>query len=214
MTHQKAGTPTIEPGPKEKRERQLMRRLKWAIIAIIVQAASFGIITAVIAFKPERVVVVDRNTGEVIGEYQTTAFRGNQELIAGAKRFAQYHLSFNSATVYDDFAMALNMMSEKLRKERIAYLKESNLARDIKSTNSISNLEFNEKETRIVEVKGPYAKVELAGDVAIGDRNTVSSEILVNRNKVAFRMLVDIEMVAISSVNTSGIKVVDYYEFK
>lgn len=204
--------PKFSHGPKQKREAKLLWLLKTAIAAIILQALMFGAFVTAVTIKPERVVVVDKGSGEVVGEYQTTAFRTNPELIAGAKRFAQSHLSFNSATVYEDFAAALNMMANKLRKSRIVYLKESNLARDIKSASSTSHLVFSTE--KIVEMKGPYAKVELAGDLVIGDRNTVTEDVLVVRKNVPFRVLVDLQMVPVSPANTAGVKVIDYYEFK
>lgn len=204
--------PAFSHGPKAKRETKLMWLLKIAMAAVVFQTIAFGVIIAAMVLKPERVLVVDQQTSRIVGEYQTTAFRTNAELIAGAKRFVQYHLSFNSPTVYDDFAKALNMMSDKLRNERIAYLKSSNLARDIKSAHSVSHLEFETEH--LVELKGPFAKVELAGDLVIGDRSALTSDTLVVRKKVPFRMVVDVEMVPVSTVNTAGVKVVDYYEFK
>jgi hypothetical protein len=199
-------------GPKAKRESKLLFLLKIAIAAIVLQTVSFGIIIGALIIKPEPVLTVNQKTGELIGEYQTTAFRTNAELIAGAKRFTKYHLSFNSSTVYDDFANALNMMSDKLRQERIAYLKKSNLARDIKSANSTSHLEFELE--RIAEIKGKFAKVELSGNLVIGDRSIVSNDTLVVRKNVPFRILIDLKMVQVSNVNTAGVKVVDYYEYK
>lgn len=199
-------------GPKQKREAKLLKLLKIAVAAIVLQTVMFGAFVAAVTLKPERQIVVDKETGEVIGEYMTTAFRTNTELVAGAKRFAQYHLSFNSSTVYEDFAAALNMMADKLRESRIEYLKESNLTRDIKSASSTSHLVFS-TET-IVEMKGPYAKIELAGDLVISDRNTASAETQVVRKNVPFRMVVDLQMVKVTPVNTAGVKVVDYFEFK
>lgn len=209
-------TPAFSHGPKEKREARLLWLLKIAMAAIVLQTVMFGAIVAALTIKPERVVVIDKTNGEVIGEYQTTAMRTNAELIAGGKRFAQYHLSFNSASVYDDFAMALNMMSDKLRQQRIVYLKESNLARDIKSANSTSHLEFNTE--KIIELKGSFAKVEFAGDLVIGDRSAIAvaaaADTVVVRKLVPFRIVVDLQMVPISTINTAGVKVVDYYEYK
>ena len=206
----------VEPkffhGPKQKREAKLLWLLKIAIAAIVLQAVMFGAFVTVVTIKPERVMVVDKAIGEVVGEYMTTAFRTTPELIAGAKRFAQYHLSFNSSTVYEDFAAALNMMTEKLRQGRIEYLKESNLARDIKSASSTSHLVFTSE--KIVEFKGPYAKVELAGDLVIGDRNNLNADTLIVRKNVPFRIVIDLQMVPVTPANTSGVKVVDYYEFK
>lgn len=204
--------PQFSHGPKQKREAKLLRLLKIAIVVIVLQVLMFGAFVVAVTIKPEQPIVVDKDTGEVIGEYMTTAFRTNAELIGGAKRFTQYHLSFNSATVYEDFAAALNMMSDKLRESRIKYLKESNLARDIKSASSTSHLDFSTE--KILEMKGPYAKVELAGDLVIGNRNTTGADTLVVRKKVPFRIVTDLQMVPVTPNNTAGVKVVDYFEFK
>jgi flagellar basal body-associated protein FliL len=204
--------PPMSHGPKQKREEKLLRLIKILCLVNVLLVVMFGTFMVAVAIKPEQPIVVDKDTGEVIGEYMTTAFRTNTELIGGAKRFAQYHLSFNSATVYEDFAAALNMMSDKLRERRIQYLKESNLARDIKSASSTSHLVFTTE--KILEEKGPYAKVEMAGDLVIGNRNTTSAETLVIRKKVPFRLVADLKMVPVTPTNTAGIKVVDYFEFK
>lgn len=204
--------PQFSHGPKQKREAKLLRLLKITIAVIVLQCVMFGAFVVAVTIKPERQIVVDKATGEVIGEYMTTGFRTNAELIGGAKRFAQYHLSFNSATVYDDFAAALNMMDDKLRERRIKYLKENNLARDIKSASSTSHLVFSTE--KILEMKGPYAKVELAGDLVIGNRNSVNTDTLVIRKNVPFRIVTDLKMVPVTPANTAGVKVVDYFEYK
>lgn len=212
MKNKDGEAPKFDHGPKAKREAKQLRLLKIAIIAIILQTVAFGVILAAIVIKPDRIITVDKDTGNLIGEYMTTAFRTNQEVIAGAKRFTQFHLSFNSASVYDDFAQALNMMTEKLRNQRIKYLKESDLARKIRMADSTCHLEF-EKE-QIVETKGHFSKVEMAGNLVIGDRNTIKTDTLVVRKMVPFRIVVDIKMVPVTPLNTSGIKVIDYYEYK
>jgi hypothetical protein len=204
--------PPMAHGPKQKREDKLLRLLKIAVSTNVLLVLLFGAFMVAVAIKPEQIVVVDKDTGGVVGEYMTTAFRTHTELIGGAKRFAQYHLSFNSQTVYEDFAAALNMMSANLRESRIQYLKESNLAREIKSAASTSHLEFTTEQ--ILEIKGPYAKVEMAGDLVIGNRNTKSADTLVVRKKVPFRLVADLKMVPVTPTNTAGIKVVDYFEYQ
>lgn len=207
-------------GPVAKREDRLSSYLRWSIIANIILILLASAISLAAALKPDRVVVVEKNTGRILGEYRTTAFRTNDELVAATQKFAENFLSLNSRSIYDDYAVALNMMSYELREKRKDYLKRTNLLRKIELSNTRSMLDI--KERRVLNVKGIYAKTELSGDIVIdqtrninlGRKNKVVKEdVKLSRSAIQFRLVIDLRMVPVTETNTVGAEVVDFYEY-
>lgn len=190
--------------PVSNRERRLENIIKLLLLVIFGLTLIFGVCAALVIIIPKPVMVVDRETGEIIGEYQTSAYRTNDELIGGAKRFMNFYLSFNSETVYDDFGAAMTMMTDELRRKHLKYLKESNLANQIFSAKSKSTLKFN--SVTIINQKNNVSCIELKGDLVFLAGSPKDS-------RVPFHYILKVKPIPVSSINTAGIKIA-YYEEK
>ncbi len=190
--------------PIANREKRLENIIKFLLIVLCLFALIFGVCAALVIIIPKPVIVVDRETGEIIGEYQTSAYRTDQEIIGGAKRFLNYHLSFNSEDIYEDFANSMNMMTDDLKRERFNYLKESNLANQIMSANAKSTLEFN--TAKIINRKTGITYIELKGNLIFLAGSTKDK-------RVPFHFILTVKSVPVSSLNTAGIKII-YFEEK
>lgn len=206
-------------GPHAKREDRLSMYLKWSLVSNVVLIVMAGMFATAAVLKPDRVLVSEKDTGRIVGEYRTTAYRTSDELLAGAIKFAENFLSLNSRTVYNDCASAMNMMSPALQKNRTAYLKRTNLLKKIELGNTRSLLQI--KENKLLTVKGRFAKCEISGDIVVDQnrsfassksRSLDSEDVKLNRNNIPFRLLVDLKMVPVTTHNTAGVEVVDYYE--
>lgn len=207
-------------GPQAKREDKLFRLLRWSLLGHLLWLVAFAVLVIAIVLKPDRVVVAERDTGRIVGEYRTTAYRTTDELLAGAVKFARNFLSLNSRTVYDDYAAALNMMTPGLSEKRRAYFERTNLPHTVEMANTRSHLKFEEQ--KIVLINGSFAKVELAGKIVTDNlkddyiprknQKLDVEDVKLLRKAVPFRLTVDLQMVPVTTLNTAGVQVVDYYE--
>jgi len=193
----------IFQSPVTKREKQLERSNKILLFIIFVLILILGVVATLAVIMPKPLIVVDRETGEIIGEYQTSAYRTNDELLGGAKRFLQYHLSFNADTVYDDFATAMNMMTDELKRKRFKYLKDFNVANEIVKAKSKSTLSFD--TVKIISKNQNVSFVEVKGDLIFLAGSTKDK-------RVPFHFILTLQNTPVSSLNTSGVKVIDYEE--
>ena len=190
--------------PVSNREKRLETIIKFLLLVIFGLILLFGVCAVLFIIIPKPVIVVDRETGEIIGEYQTTSYRTEDELLGGSKRFMNYHLSFNSETVYDDFAAAMNMKTDDLKRKRFKYLKESNLANEIFSAKTKSTLTF--KHAEIINRKTGISYIELKGDLVFLAGSTEDK-------RVPFHFILTVKPIPVSSLNTAGLKIV-YFEEK
>jgi len=189
--------------PVSNREKRLETIIKFLVMLIFIFVLIFGICGVLFIVIPRPVIVVDRETGEIIGEYQTTAYRTDKEYLGGAKRFLNYHLSFNSETIYDDFANAMNMMTDDLKRKRFNYLKETNLANTITAAKSKSTLEFN--QVKIINKKTGICYIELKGNLIFLAGST-------NDKRVPFHFILTVKPIPVSAINTAGIKIIHFEE--
>ena len=203
MATEKTQSLDLFQSPVTKREKRLetTNKILLGIIALLILILGLAAILAIIMPKP--VLVVDRSTGQVIGEYQTSAYRTDDEIIGGAKRFLQYHLSFNSHDVYNDFAKAMNMMTDELKRKRMDYLKQFNVAQKIKKSDTKSALSFD--EVNILSRKDNVSSVELKGDLIFLAGSTKDE-------RVPFHYILTLKDKPVSSLNTAGIEIIHYEE--
>lgn len=194
---------TFYESPVSNREKRLENIIKFLIMLIFVFVLIFGLCGVLFIMMPRPTIVVDRDTGDIIGEYQTTAYRTDNEYLGGAKRFLNYHLSFNSETIYDDFANAMNMMTDDEKRNRFKYLKDSNLANTISAAKSKSTLEF--KTAKIINKITGICYIELKGNLIFLAGNTKDK-------RVPFHFILTVKPIPVSSINTAGIKIVHYEE--
>ena len=169
----------------------------------------FVLLVFVSTLAPKPVVAVNA-AGQVLGrmDYLGPDSRSNAEIIAAAKRFLDDYLSLNSATIFDDYAQALNMMSPALRHAALAALRHGGgaggsdyLAR-VRAADARSRLSFDAppRGVRILERHGLTARLRVRGAIHIRDqagRATVRP----------FDMTLDVAIVARTLANTAGLEV-------
>ncbi len=150
-------------------------------------------------FAPRPVVAVDES-GRVIGalEYLKPSTRSDQEVIAASKRFATQFMSLNSATIYEDYAEAMNMMGPELLGITQQSLKADNYLARVEHSKARSWLEFAQNGgVHIIERRGLNAQVRLTGNIVI-DAGT-------GPVPKPFDITLETESVARNSTNTSGL---------
>lgn len=136
-------------------------------------ALYLGLYILVKTAQPIPVLTLDeqgRITGRV--DYANPLQRTDGELIADSKYFLLHHLSANSATIYEDAAIALSMMDQSLREKTLAQYKQTNQLRQIEQADVTSRITFardDDKAPQIAWRREDTAGVRLQGEVRIGD---------------------------------------------
>jgi len=145
--------------------------LGWVLFFLL--ALYTGAYILVKAGQPIPVLTMDQD-GRLLGniDYVDPLSRTDIELISGAKYFLQHHLSANSATIYEDAAIALSMMDDDLSERTLAQYKTTNQLREIEKADVTSRLTFArepEQRARVAWRRNDTAAIDLRGDVRIGD---------------------------------------------
>ncbi len=140
------------------------------------------------------------SAGRVLGalEYLKPTTRSDDEIVAASMRFASGFMSLNSATIYEDYAEALNMMGPELLGITQQSLKASNYLSRVANAKSRSWLEFAQKDgAHVVARTGLNAQVHLTGSIVVdAGAGPVSKP---------FDITLETEAVARSTANTSGL---------
>ena len=181
----------------------LVRRLqRYALLGWFLFFMTLGIHFLIVfasTFSAHPVVVVDES-GRVLGalEYLKPTTRTDQEIVAASMRFATLFMSLNSATVYEDYAEAMNMMGPELLGITQQAIKTDNYLARVEQAKARSWLEFAPNNgARIVERRGLNAQVRLTGNIVID----------AGAGPVAkpFDITLETEAVARNTTNTSGL---------
>lgn len=186
-------------GPAGWLVRRLQRYALLGWFLFFITAGLHFLIVFASTFSARPVVVVDES-GRVLGalEYLKPTTRTDQEIVAASMRFATLFMSLNSATVYEDYAEAMNMMGPELLGITQQAIKTDNYLARVENAKARSWLEFAQNDgARIVERRGLNAQVRLTGNIVI-DAGT---------GPVAkpFDITLETEAVARNTTNTSGL---------
>lgn len=175
------------------------------LLSILLTLSTLGLILSffVQSMKPDNTIVVEAETGKILGSYRTTAYRTDSDIIGATKKFIQCEMSWNADTVYSDFACALSMMKKDsdLYKRRLAYIQKENLAQriiDAGTTSKVSSVTIN-----IVDRKHDLVYAEATGIITIKGVNEV----------VPFSQDITWRQVPITFGNTSGVEMVTREEY-
>lgn len=174
--------------------------LGWALFLFVL--VMHFLIVFVSTFAPRPVVAVDAS-GRVLGtmEYLAPSARSNEEIIAASKRFAMLFMSLNSATIYEEYAEAMNMMGEELAAQTQMSLKSTNYLTQVEKAKAHSWLEFApDGGATILARDGLTARVRLVGNIMV---DTGSEPIA-----KPFDITLETEAVARNFANTSGLKII------
>ena len=174
--------------------------LGWVLFFLL--ALYTGAYILVKAGQPIPVLTMDQD-GRLIGniDYVDPLSRTDTELISGTKYFLLHHLSANSATIYEDAAIALSMMADTLSERTLAQYKTTNQLREIEKAGVTSRLTFArdpEQRARVVWRRADTAAVALQGDVRIGE--DISN---------AYSVELTVQIVPRTQDTAHGIKIID-----
>ncbi len=122
--------------------------------------------------QPIPVLTFD-SQGRLLGQidYVDPMQRADNELLADTKYFLIHYLSANSATIYDDAAIALTMMSDELRKKKLEQYKLTNQLKLIEQADVSSRVVFareGDKKPAVIWRRDGKAAVRLGGQVRVG----------------------------------------------
>lgn len=160
------------------------------------------LIVLISTFSPRPVVAVDAS-GKVLGslEYLSPTARSDAEIIAASMRFTTLFMSLNSATIYEDYSEAMNMMGTELLAVTQMSLKKDSYLSQVEKTKARSWVEFAPTDgARIVARNGLTAQVRLVGNIVFDVGQGQSSK--------PFDITLETEAVARNTANTSGLIIV------
>lgn len=165
---------------------------------------AYVITVLVSTVSPKPIPVVDE-TGRLVGsiEYFNPSQRTEQEIIAASMYFTRNYINVNSATVFEDFASAMNMMDRPLfdtMRQKIT--DESFLAR-IKNANTVSYVEWatGKDIPVIVGRKDNFVDIRLRGNIVLASTTPAKS--------IPFDVLVNAKLSPRNRLNTTGLLIVD-----
>ncbi|MFQ5543521.1 MAG: hypothetical protein ACE5FY_04110 [Nitrospiria bacterium] len=119
---------------------------------------------------PKSVMVVD-NEGQYIGDvdFFEPVKRHDDELISAGKRFLSFYLSMNSETIFEDYAIAMNMMEKSLLDQTKENIKKDGYLARISKAGSRSHIEYKlgEDGTRLIERKALESSSRYKGVLTI-----------------------------------------------
>ena len=161
------------------------------------------VVVAIDRMIPEPVIAVDES-GRVLGtfEFMDASQRTNDEILAGATFFVRNYVNVNSATIFEDYAAAVNMMAPALASSTLADVRRSGYLTAIKEGETDSRIRFasGDGAPTIVRREGLEATVHLRGDIIVRYLNG-------EENKTPFDLTVSMELVPRTTLSTHGLKV-------
>lgn len=173
--------------------------LGWILFFIILFMFFITIIVRMLA--PQPVLTVDE-AGHVIGtlEYLSPTSRSDQELMAASMRFAQLYMSLNSATIFEDYSAAMNMMAPDFLAITQKALKDDNYLARVAQAKARSWLEFSKTDgAKVVERHNLNAQVRLRGNIIVDGGGS--------RIEKPFDVTLETQAVARNTNNTAGLSI-------
>ena len=172
-------------------------RVGWWLFVVTAVACAGLVITQVLVPKP--VLLVDRS-GRIVGHVVWRVPQvSNRALLRDCMRFTSNFMSLNSATVFADYAHALNLMAPTLRHHVMKQLRRTHYLASVHLARSVSWIRFDKGagKPRVVHRAARDALVHLAGNIiVIGKRH---------RRLLPFDLLLGVHMVTPETNNLAGI---------
>ena len=182
------------------RRLQAYALLGWILFGVTL-TLHFGTIL-VGTLSPRPIVAVDAS-GRVLGtlEYLSPTSRSNEDILAASMRFADDYLSLNSATIFNDYAAAMNMMAPNLLHATEQALHHDDYLARVAASRTHSWIEWATADAapRVLNRHGLNAEVRLRGTLYVdGPGGEVQKP---------FDMTLETRAVARNSFNTAGIEI-------
>jgi hypothetical protein len=107
--------------------------------------------------------------------------RTEEEFIAGGKRFLDYFMSVNSATVEFDHYRAITMMvNDALKQERRKYLMEKDVFRRVKASQMMSKIDWSRSHYEVQSITDTRARIEYVVSIILDRRTEKTSNIVLD----------------------------------
>lgn len=152
---------------------------------------------------PGPVMVVD-NEGQFIGEvdFFEPVKRHDDELKRAGRKFLSFYLSMNSETIFEDYAIAMNMMTAELLEQTKENIGKDGYLAQISKARSRSHIQFDKGEegTQIIERKGPQSSSRYKGTLTVFPFDGVPVE-------SPFNITLFMKAVPSTSLRSSGIEI-------
>lgn len=165
-------------------------------------------VVAIDQIIPEPVIAVDES-GRVLGtfEFMDASQRTADEILAGATHFVRNYVNVNSATIFEDYSAAVNMMSPELAKTTLNDVRRTGYLTAIKEGETDSRIKFAAGKTApsIIRREGLETTVHLRGDIVV--RSLTGEE-----RATPFDLTVFMRLVPRTTLSTHGLQVVDIKE--
>ncbi|MEK6750543.1 MAG: hypothetical protein AABY83_15295 [Pseudomonadota bacterium] len=127
----------------------------------------FGVYVIIQQLFPTTLVLDEEN--RVIGSihYSDTGARRDIEYVSGVETFLRCYMSSDSHYIFDDYACALSMMDDDLRKARMDELKRDNMQylNNIQSASVYGRVEFERDGVRVISRHDDRVIVRARGNV-------------------------------------------------
>lgn len=180
--------------------------LGWVLFFLLLLANV--VVVAIDQIIPEPVIAVDAS-GRVLGtfEFMDASQRTSEEILAGATYFVRNYVNVNSATIFEDYAAAVNMMSPTLAKTTLSEVRRTGYLTAIKEGETDSRIKFSSgKETpTIIRREDLVATVHLRGDIVVRYLNG-------NEAATPFDLTVLMRLVPRTTLSTHGLQIVEIKE--
>lgn len=171
-------------------------------LAFFIAVLAIFAMSAIYSLKQVPVLAVD-GAGRVLGtfEYLDPTTRSDEEVIAGAKYFLDRYLSYNSSTIYNDYAAAMSMMNETLRGKKMEEITTTGYLPRVEKSKSHSFNEYDRENGAVIIAQRELLRaVRLKGFMVI---TTNSGRTL----EKPFDITVDLKVVPRNTFVTAGIEI-------
>jgi hypothetical protein len=109
------------------------------------------------------------------------ATRAEEEFITGGKRFLDYFMSLNSATVeYDHYRSITMMTNETQRQKRRKYLTETDFFRRVKAAQMMSKIDWERSSYEVQDLSSNRARIEYVVSIILDRQTEKTSHIVLD----------------------------------
>lgn len=176
--------------------------LGWGLFFVLLL---FILVTILLSSLVPRPIIVVDESGRLLAniEHLKPTARSDQELLAASMEFTRNYLSLTSSDIYDDYAIAMNMMGPELRAITTEARRKDNYLKTVELAKTRSRVEFSTDLNRpsVLERKGLMAFVRLRGNLVVtGEGSQITKP---------FDVTLTVAIVARNTLNTAGIQVLE-----
>jgi hypothetical protein len=184
------------------RKLQRYSLLGWGLFFATLLMHMLIVLVSTFSSKP---VVVVNESGQMIWsiDYLKPSTRSDQEILAASQRFLMHYMSLNSETIFEDYAEAMNLMSNDLQKLTKEALKQDNYLARVAKVKTRSRVIFAQGKD------GPVILERRGFDASVRLRGVIQIEGATDRIEKPFDTTLQVRAVARNTNNTAGLVIID-----